>query len=167
MPEEARNQAIGASKKYTDKIAVAFASGFDHAEATNNQDGSVTLKIFFKNGTTVEGTIDGVEGRGIDSVVVRQEVDGNHLICIMDDGVELDAGVIDTTAEGYTQDITAPSDTWFVQHNLNTEWWKLQINLIDQNEGMIFGEVDTTRTTNNLLVVTFESPMQGKAYIKK
>lgn len=166
-PQQAFQRAYGGSNAYTDKIAVAFTSGFDHAEATNNPDGSVTLTIFFKNGTTVTGIIDGVKGRGIDDVEVRQEADGNHLICILDDSTEIDAGILDTTVEGYTQEVTAPSDTWLIQHNLNAEWWKLQISIVDDAENVIYGEVDTTQTTNNLLVMKFESPIQGKAYIKK
>ena len=165
--QEAFIKAYGASKTYTDKVAVAFASGFDHAEATSNADGSVTLTIYFTNGTTVQGKIDGVQGRGIDNVTVKQEADGNHLICIMDDGEEIDAGILDVTVEGYTQEIASLSNTWHIQHNLNTEWWKLNIHLISETGAVLFGEVDTTLTTKNLIVVNFESPMQGKAYIKK
>ena len=87
------------AKNYADDLLAAVQSGFDHAEATSNADGSVTLTIYFTNGTTVQGKIDGVQGRGIDNVTVKQEADGNHLICIMDDGEEIDAGILDTTVD--------------------------------------------------------------------
>ena len=155
------------AKNYADDLLAAVQSGFDHAEATSNADGSVTLTIYFTNGTTVQGKIDGVQGRGIDNVTVKQEADGNHLICIMDDGEEIDAGILDTTVDEYTQEITSLSNTWHIQHNLNAEWWKLNIRLISETGAVLIGGVDTTLTTKNLLVVNFESPMQVKAYIIK
>lgn len=67
----------------------------------------------------------------------------------------------------FTTQITTPSKIWNIQHNLNTEWWKLQINIIDSDKNIIYGDVDLDKTTNNLLVLNFEKEVQGKIYIKK
>lgn len=67
----------------------------------------------------------------------------------------------------YTTQITTASKVWNIQHNLNTEWWKLQINIIDDEGNVVYGDVDLDTTTNNLLVLVFETAMQGKIYIKK
>lgn len=67
----------------------------------------------------------------------------------------------------YTTQITTASKIWNIQHNLNTEWWKLQINIIDNEGNVVYGDVDLSATTNNLLVLNFEKEVQGKIYIKK
>ena len=67
----------------------------------------------------------------------------------------------------YTKQITTASKIWNIQHNLNTEWWKLQINIIDDEGNVVYGDVDLSATTNNLLVLNFEKEVQGKIYIKK
>lgn len=67
----------------------------------------------------------------------------------------------------YTTQITTASKIWNIQHNLNTEWWKLQINIIDNDGNVVYGDVDLSATTNNLLVLNFEKEVQGKIYIKK
>ena len=67
----------------------------------------------------------------------------------------------------YTTQITTASKIWNIQHNLNTEWWKLQINIIDDEGNIVYGDVDLDKTTNNLLVLVFETAIQGKIYIKK
>ena len=67
----------------------------------------------------------------------------------------------------YTTQIKTASKIWNIQHNLNTEWWKLQINIIDNEGNIVYGDVDLDTTTNNLLVLNFEKEVQGKIYIKK
>ena len=67
----------------------------------------------------------------------------------------------------FTTQITTASKIWNIQHNLNTEWWKLQINIIDSDGNIVYGDVDLIATTNNLLVLNFEKEVQGKIYIKK
>lgn len=67
----------------------------------------------------------------------------------------------------YTTQITTATKIWNIQHNLNTEWWKLQINIIDNDGNVVYGDVDLDKTTNNLLVLNFEKEVQGKIYIKK
>lgn len=67
----------------------------------------------------------------------------------------------------YTTQIKTASKIWNIQHNLNTAWWKLQINIIDNDGNVVYGDVDLSLTTNNLLVLNFEREVQGKIYIKK
>ena len=67
----------------------------------------------------------------------------------------------------YTTQITTATKIWNIQHNLNTEWWKLQVNIIDNDGNVVYGDVDLSATTNNLLVLNFEKEVQGKIYIKK
>ena len=72
-----------------------------------------------------------------------------------------------SSTSDYTKQITTASKIWNIQHNLNTEWWKLQINIIDDEGNIVYGDVDLDKTTNNLLVLVFETAIQGKIYIKK
>ena len=72
-----------------------------------------------------------------------------------------------SASSDYTTQITTASKIWNIQHNLNTEWWKLQVNIIDNEGNVVYGDVDLSATTNNLLVLNFEKEVQGKIYIKK
>ena len=74
---------------------------------------------------------------------------------------------ISSSTSDYTKEITTASKTWNIQHNLNTEWWKLQINIVDNNGNVIYGDVDLDLTTNNLIVLNFQTETKGKIYIKK
>ena len=73
---------------------------------------------------------------------------------------------LNSTSSDYTTQITTASKVWSIQHNLNTEWWKLQINIVDNDGNVVYGDVDLDLTTNNLLVLNFEEKTQGKIYIK-
>ena len=67
----------------------------------------------------------------------------------------------------YEEEITMPSNSWSIQHNLNTEWYKLFVNIIDDNNDIVFGDIDVANSTNNLLVIKFNTPIAGKIIIKK
>ena len=67
----------------------------------------------------------------------------------------------------YEEEITTPSNIWSIQHNLNTEWHKLFINIIDSNNDIIYGDIDVTNSTKNLLVIKFDTPITGKITIRK
>ena len=107
--------------------------------------------------------------------VLRLRLQGSF--CIMNKNQEGGAGVGSIYLNGvryggsstsdYTKQITTASKIWNIQHNLNTEWWKLQINIIDDEGNVVYGDVDLSATTNNLLVLNFEKEVQGKIYIKK
>lgn len=66
----------------------------------------------------------------------------------------------------YTEDITTASSTWSIQHNLNTDWRELTINIIDADNNMHYVIPDST-STNNLLVVKFDKAISGKIIIRK
>ena len=67
----------------------------------------------------------------------------------------------------YEEEITTASNSWSIQHNLNTEWYKLFINIIDSDNNIIYGDIDVANSTNNLLVIKFNTPITGKITIKK
>ena len=67
----------------------------------------------------------------------------------------------------YEEEITTPSNSWSIQHNLNTEWYKLFINIIDSDNDIIYGDIDVANSTKNLLVMKFDTPIAGKITIRK
>ena len=67
----------------------------------------------------------------------------------------------------YEEEITTPSNSWSIQHNLNTEWHKLFINIIDSDNDIIYGDIDVANSTKNLLVIKFDTPITGKITIRK
>lgn len=67
----------------------------------------------------------------------------------------------------YEEEITTPSNSWSIQHNLNTEWNSLFINIIDSNNDIVFGDIDVANSTKNLLVMKFDTPITGKITIRK
>ena len=67
----------------------------------------------------------------------------------------------------YEEEITAASNSWNIQHNLNTEWYKLFINIIDSDNDIIYGDIDVNDSTKNLLVIKFDTPIAGKITIRK
>ena len=67
----------------------------------------------------------------------------------------------------YEEEITTPSNSWNIQHNLNTEWYKLFINIIDSDNDIIYGDIDVANSTKNLLVMKFDTPIAGKITIRK
>ena len=67
----------------------------------------------------------------------------------------------------YEEEITIPSNSWNIQHNLNTEWYKLFINIIDSDNNIIYGDIDVANSTKNLLVMKFDTPIAGKITIRK
>ena len=67
----------------------------------------------------------------------------------------------------YEEEITTASNSWSIQHNLNTEWYKLFINIIDSDNDIIYGDIDVANSTKNLLVIKFNTPIAGKIIINK
>ena len=67
----------------------------------------------------------------------------------------------------YEEEITTASNSWSIQHNLNTEWHKLFINIIDSDNDIVFGDIDVANSTKNLLVMKFDTPIAGKITIRK
>ena len=67
----------------------------------------------------------------------------------------------------YEEEITTASNSWSIQHNLNTEWYKLFINIIDSDNDIIYGDIDVDNSTKNLLIIKFDTPITGKITIKK
>ena len=67
----------------------------------------------------------------------------------------------------YVEEITTPSNTWSIQHNLNRPWNELTINIIDSDDNITEGSIDIDNSTNNLLIIKFNKSISGKIYIKK
>lgn len=81
------------------------------------------------------------------------------------DGTTSDIDLSSSTSDTKTIDITSPSTTWSLQHNLGTKTPTLL--LLDDNDVSIGGEVDYAGATDNLITVIFCEPKKGKAIIKK
>ena len=67
----------------------------------------------------------------------------------------------------YEEEITTASNSWSIQHNLNTEWNELFINIIDSDNDIIYGDIDVANSTKNLLIIKFDTPITGKITIRK
>ena len=67
----------------------------------------------------------------------------------------------------YEEEITTASNIWSIQHNLNTEWYKLFVHIIDDNNDIVFGDIDVANSTKNLLIIKFNTPIYGKITIRK
>ena len=64
-------------------------------------------------------------------------------------------------------DITTPSTTWSLQHNLNTPWYELYVLIIDSDNNRTYGNVDVDNCTDNVFMLKFDEPISGKAIVKK
>lgn len=80
-------------------------------------------------------------------------------------GTTSDIDLSSSTSDTKEIDITTPSTTWSLQHNLGTKTPSLL--LLDDNNISIGGEVDYAGATDNLIAVSFCEPKKGKAIIKK
>jgi hypothetical protein len=82
------------------KLVAGIQSGFDHATETKNADGTVTMTMYFTNGTNLPLTFpkpnDGEKGDDGASVI-SASVKNKHLILTKDDGTEIDCGVLPTS----------------------------------------------------------------------
>lgn len=145
------------------KLVIGLQSGLDHAYV---DDINHTITFYWKAGGSTTMTFPAPKGyKSLDVKVIDGE---NHLIGVLDDDTEVDAGVIPTPSRViHEQVITTASDTWHIQHNLNETWERLDILVLDDNKNIIIGELDETNSTNNLLVLKFNEPITGKAVIKK
>ena len=96
---------------YAKKLFKGVASGFDHAASTTNADGTVTMTMYWKNGTNTPMTFPkpvGVNDIKIDIVNVSG-VDEYHLFFTLDDGKIIDSGNILNIESLSEQDI---KDIW-------------------------------------------------------
>lgn len=67
----------------------------------------------------------------------------------------------------YEEEINIPNREWVIQHNLDEEYWKLKIDIIDSDGNIVYGSIDLDITTTNLLVIKFNAEIQGKICITK
>lgn len=157
------------AKNYADDLLAAVQSGFDHAESRTNADGSVTMTMYFTNGTSVDLDFEKPEdGLSVKSLEIRVIDAKNHLICILEDDTEIDAGIMPTPERVVHEEIfITPTDTWTIQHNLRERWNRLEINLIDGDTNVIYGDIVNSLCTDNQIVIKFKEPVMGRAVIKK
>ena len=105
------------------------------------------------------------------NVVVEKAADGT-LTFFAQKGSADECSVSYTLAElrgtiDYKEEITTASNIWSIQHNLNTEWYELFINIIDNDNNLVYGDIDVANSTKNLLVMKFNTPIAGKIIINK
>ena len=87
--------------------------------------------------------------------------DDNKYLYIINDGSSPSSDNV------YEETITTPNNIWSIQHNLDTDWYKLDITILDDTNSINYGDVDLDKTTTNLLVLNFTEPISGIIYIKK
>ena len=83
--------------------------------------------------------------------------DDNKHLYVIEDGVG--------ESSSYEENITTPTDPWIIQHNLKAPYYKLDITCLDNDGDFVYGEVDTTLSTQNLLVINFGTAIAGKVYL--
>lgn len=165
-------------RSYTKKLFKGLSSGYQSSTVTDNADGSKTLTINFVNGDKADITFNPVKGdkgdtgASVADVEIREVItetdEGMHLFCILDDGTEIDAGKLPVEVINETEiDITTPSTTWSLQHNLNTPWYELSVLIIDSDNNRTYGNVDVDNCTDNVFMLKFDEPISGKAIVKK
>lgn len=64
------------------------------------------------------------------------------------------------------KEITTPSTTWNVQHNLGTKYPSI-VAIIDDSGNLHEGFPNYANSTNNLLIIKFINPIKGKIIVKK
>ena len=143
-------------------------------------DGSVALmmaKKYTEESLTGLGALKGAPCK-IKSIEEIKDIDGNVLAnkitfewTATDGTTQTDTITVKNGLDGAGTAVEVTqsnlSDTWSIQHNLDTEWYKLSITCVSQEDNILIGEVDTDSSTDNLLVIKFEKPFKGKAIIKK
>ena len=164
-------------RSYAKKLFNGLSSGYQSSTVTDNADGSKTLTITFVNGDKADITFNPVKGDTGTSIVdvkIKQVTVGTdeeiHLFCILDDGSEIDAGKLPIEGSKINEteiDITTPSTTWSLQHNLNTPWYELSVLIIDSDNNRTYGNVDVDNCTDNVFMLKFDEPISGKAIVKK
>ena len=163
---------------YLKKLINSIASGFKSQSTTQQSDGSYKVIITWNDNTTSEFIFNqykgekGDQGFSIVDVKIKQVTVGTdeeiHLFCILDDGTEIDAGKLPVEVINETEiDITTPSTTWSLQHNLNTPWYELSVLIIDSDNNRTYGNVDVDNCTDNVFMLKFDEPISGKAIVKK
>ena len=127
-----------------------------------------TITIKYNAGNTATLTVNPPKGDKGTSIT-KVEIDiNNHLICTFDDNTTTDACEIPSVGmTTYSEDITTASNTWSIQHNLNTPWNELTIITTDSDNNITYGDIDVNNCTNNLLIVKFNKAISGKIIIKK
>ena len=178
MLQKSKYQMDVLTRSYAKKLFDGLSSGYQSSTVTDNADGSKTLTINFVNGYKADITFNPVKGdkgdtgASVADVEIREVItetdEGMHLFCILDDGTEIDAGKLPVEVINETEiDITTPSTTWSLQHNLNTPWYELSVLIIDSDNNRTYGNVDVDNCTDNVFMLKFDEPISGKAIVKK
>ena len=104
---------------------------------------------------------------GFKSQSTTQQADGSYKVIITwNDNTTSE--FIFNQYKGETEiDITTPSTTWLLQHNLNTPWYELSVLIIDSDNNRTYGNVDVDNCTDNVFMLKFDEPISGKAIVKK
>ena len=133
-----------------------------------------TLTFFAQKGTADECSVSytpaelqGPQGISVKKAEFKDISNTTHLVFTLSDDSTIDAGVVPSGTIDYKEEITTASNIWSIQHNLNTEWYELFINIIDTDNNLVYGDIDVANSTNNLLVIKFNTPVAGKIIINK
>ena len=145
--DQAFQRAYGSARKYIEDSLIGLGAlkgapcTIKTIEKILDVDGKVIANKITFEWTATDGTIK------TDTITVKNGTDGTATV------VEVEQMTL--------------SNTWSVQHNLDTEWYNLSITCLTPENDILIGQIDTDSSTNNLLVIKFEQPFKGKAIIKK
>ena len=152
-------------RAYAESLVAGLQSGLDHTTVDNS---TCTLTFYWKNGTDCKIVFPKpADGLSVKNAVLKIVNGEQHLVLILEDNTEVDSGAINIPGvKYYKEEITVPSDTWSIQHNLKTKWNELTISILDQDGNKTEGDIDLDLTTTNLIVIHFREPIKGSIYIK-
>ena len=147
MDIEARNQAYAMASTLLEETLNGMGAlkgapcTIKDIEEIQDVNGNVIANQITFEWTATDGTVK------TDTITVKNGADGTATV------VEVEQ--------------TTLSNTWFIQHNLDTEWYNLSITCLTHENDIIIGDIDVDSSTNNLLVIKFKEPINGKTIIKK
>ena len=126
---------------YAKKLLNGLSSGYQSSSVTDNADGSKTLTINFVNGDKAEVTFSPVKGdkgdtgASVQDIKIKNISGVRHLIVTLDDGTELDAGVLPNEQYDDTQIKTDIS-------NLQTDKQDVTDNNLDTTDKTVVGAIN-------------------------
>ncbi|MGN1358673.1 MAG: hypothetical protein ACI4WU_04830 [Bacilli bacterium] len=153
MLQKQKYQMDVLTRSYVKKLA----SGISNISSTGD-----TINFTCRDGTTfsvkVSSGVINIDWIEADKILKVYLADGSTK--------EIDLSALSGTETKEIEVITA-SSTWNIQHNLNAAWNQLFVNIIDSDNNIVYGDIDIDNSTDNLLVVKFNTPISGKIIIKK
>lgn len=100
MIQKSKYQMDVLTRSYAKKLFDGLSSGYQSSTVTDNADGSKTLTITFTNGDKADITFNPVKGdkgetgTSVQDIKIKEISGVRHLIVTLDDGTEIDSGIL-------------------------------------------------------------------------